>query len=76
MVRVQHVDTTSGLLEQAFDLYSVEIHTAAGSHTIPLLETRDADELRRADRGAHAMSPERPPAAPRRDQRLRAGDAA
>ena len=47
MVRVQHVDTTSGLLEQAFDLYSVEIHTAAGSHTIPLLETRDADELRR-----------------------------
>ena len=47
MVRVQHVDTTSGLLEQAFDLDSVEIHTAAGSHTIPLLETRDADELRR-----------------------------
>jgi uncharacterized protein len=47
MVRVQHVDTTSGLLEQAFDLYSVEIHSAAGSHTIPLLEARDADELRR-----------------------------
>jgi membrane protein YdbS with pleckstrin-like domain len=47
MVRVQHVDTTSGLLEQAFDLYSVEIHTAADSHKIPLLETRDADELRR-----------------------------
>jgi membrane protein YdbS with pleckstrin-like domain len=47
MVRVQHVDTTSGLLEQAFDLYSVEIHTAADSHKIPLLEARDADELRR-----------------------------
>jgi uncharacterized protein len=47
MVRVQHVDTTSGLLEQAFDLYSVEIHTAADSHKIPLLETRDADEVRR-----------------------------
>jgi len=47
MVRVQHVDTTSGLLAQAFDLYSVAIHTAAGSHKIPLLETRDADELRR-----------------------------
>jgi membrane protein YdbS with pleckstrin-like domain len=47
MVRVQHVDTTSGILEQAFDLYSVEIHTAADSHKIPLLEVRDADELRR-----------------------------
>ena len=47
MTRVQHVDTTSGLLEQAFDLYSVEIHTAADSHKIPLLEARDADELRR-----------------------------
>ena len=47
MVRVQHVDTTSGLLEQAFDLYSVEIHTAADSHKIPLLEARDADEVRR-----------------------------
>jgi len=47
MVRVQHVDTTSGLLEQVFDLYSVEIHTAADSHKIPLLEARDADEVRR-----------------------------
>jgi membrane protein YdbS with pleckstrin-like domain len=47
MVRVQHVDTPSGLLEQAFDLYSVAIHTAAGSHKIPLLGAAAADELRR-----------------------------
>ena len=47
MVRVQHVDTTSHILEQAFDLATVEVHTAAGSHKIPLLEARDADELRR-----------------------------
>jgi uncharacterized protein len=47
MVRVQHVDTTSGLLAQAFSLATVEIHTAAGSHTIPLLTDVDAEGVRR-----------------------------
>jgi membrane protein YdbS with pleckstrin-like domain len=46
MVRVQHVDTTSHLLEQAFDLATVEVHTAAGSHKIPLLTDHQAYELR------------------------------
>jgi membrane protein YdbS with pleckstrin-like domain len=46
MVRVQHVDTTRGLLEQAFSLSTVVVHTAAGSHRIPLLTLHDADELR------------------------------
>jgi membrane protein YdbS with pleckstrin-like domain len=46
MVRVQHVDTTSHLLEQAFDLATVEVHTAAGSHKIPLLTDQQANELR------------------------------
>jgi len=48
MARVQHVETTEGVLEQAFDLATVEIHTAAGSHTIPLL--RDLDALRVRER--------------------------
>ena len=46
MVRVQHVDTTSHLLEQAFDLATVEVHTAAGSHKIPLLTDHQAHDLR------------------------------
>jgi membrane protein YdbS with pleckstrin-like domain len=45
-VRVQHVDTRRGLLEQAFGLSTVVIHTAAGSHTIPLLPAADAEALR------------------------------
>ena len=47
MVRVQHVDTTSDFLAQAFSLASVEIHTAAGSHKIPLLTDIDAEGVRR-----------------------------
>jgi membrane protein YdbS with pleckstrin-like domain len=47
MLRVQHVDTTSDVLEQAFDLASVVVHTAAGSHTIPLLRDVDAEDVRR-----------------------------
>ena len=39
-VRVQHVDTRRGLFEQAFGLSTVVVHTAAGSHTIPLLPRR------------------------------------
>jgi membrane protein YdbS with pleckstrin-like domain len=46
MLRVQHVETTRGVLEQAFELATVEIHTAAGSHTIPLLGLADAGEVR------------------------------
>ena len=46
MMRVQHVDTTRGILEQVFSLATVVVHTAAGSHRIPLLTLRDADELR------------------------------
>lgn len=46
MMRVQHVDTTRGILEQVFSLATVVVHTAAGSHRIPLLTLPDADELR------------------------------
>jgi uncharacterized protein len=46
MPRVQHVDTTRGILEQGFSLATVLVHTAAGSHRIPLLTLHDADELR------------------------------
>ncbi len=46
MARVQHVETERGVLEQLFDLATVEIHTAAGAHKIPLLSERDAGLLR------------------------------
>lgn len=45
-VRVQHVETRRGVLEQGMDLATVVVHTAAGAHTIPLLADRDAEELR------------------------------
>src|SRR3954447_16909801 len=45
-LRVQHVDTRRGLFEQSFGLSTVVVHTAAGSHTIPLLPAPEADELR------------------------------
>jgi membrane protein YdbS with pleckstrin-like domain len=46
MPRVQHVDTTSNLVEQQLGLATVEVHTAAGSHKIPLLSMYDAGVLR------------------------------
>jgi uncharacterized protein len=46
MLRVQHVETTRGVLEQAFGLATVQIHTAAGSHTIPLLHASQAYRIR------------------------------
>lgn len=46
MLRVQHVDTTRGLLEQLFGLSTVVVHTAAGETTIPALDVADADDLR------------------------------
>jgi membrane protein YdbS with pleckstrin-like domain len=46
MLRVQHVETTRGLLEQLFGLSTVVVHTAAGETTIPALSEGDADRLR------------------------------
>ena len=42
MARVQHVETERGVIGQALGLSTVEIHTAAGSHEIPLLRDGDA----------------------------------
>ena len=46
MLRVQHVDTTRGPLEQLLGLSTVVVHTAAGATTIPALEVDDAGSLR------------------------------
>ena len=46
MARVQHVETERGLIGQALGLATVEIHTAAGSHEIPLLRDYDAGMMR------------------------------
>ena len=46
MARVQHVETERGLLGQWLGLSTVEIHTAAGSHEIPLLAEHDAGLMR------------------------------
>ena len=46
MARVQHVETERGLIGQALGLSTVEIHTAAGSHAIPLLRDHDAGVIR------------------------------
>jgi membrane protein YdbS with pleckstrin-like domain len=45
-IRVQHVDTRRGITEQIFDLATVVVHTAAGAHEIPLLDSREAEILR------------------------------
>jgi membrane protein YdbS with pleckstrin-like domain len=46
MARVQHVETERGPIGQALGLATVEIHTAAGSHEIPLLCLLDAGRIR------------------------------
>jgi len=46
LARVQHVETERGLIGQALGLATVVIHTAAGSHEIPLLTDFDAGMLR------------------------------
>jgi membrane protein YdbS with pleckstrin-like domain len=46
MARVQHVDTQRTPLSDLFDLRSVTVHTAAGSHSIPALRPRDAALMR------------------------------
>ncbi len=46
MRRVQHVATSRGLLEQAFELATVSFHTAAGGTSIPALWEIEADRVR------------------------------
>lgn len=46
MTRVQHVDTRQTVLSQAFELRSVIVHTAAGSHEIPALRPGEAVRIR------------------------------
>ena len=46
MLRVQHVDTTRGPLDQLLGLATVVVHTAAGTTTIPALDEYDAGMLR------------------------------
>jgi membrane protein YdbS with pleckstrin-like domain len=46
MARVQHVETERGLIGQLLGLSTVEIHTAADSHEIPLLRDGDAGAIR------------------------------
>jgi uncharacterized protein len=45
-IRVQHVDTRRGIVEQLSGLATVVVHTAAGSHEIPLLAVGEAELLR------------------------------
>jgi membrane protein YdbS with pleckstrin-like domain len=46
MARVQHVDTSRGVLEQALGVSTVVFHTAAGSESIPALAREEADLVR------------------------------
>lgn len=46
MVRVQHVDTAQGPILKKYDLANISISTAATTHTIPMLVSNDADNLR------------------------------
>jgi uncharacterized protein len=46
MTRVQHVDTQRTVLSDLFELRSVTVHTAAGSHSIPALREGDAAAIR------------------------------
>jgi uncharacterized protein len=46
MLRVQHVDTTRGPLDQLLGLATVVVHTAAGRTTIPALDEDHAGRLR------------------------------
>ena len=46
MVRVQHVDTEQGPILRKYKLANISISSAATTHTIPLLELKDADMLR------------------------------
>ena len=46
MVRVQHVDTEQGPILRKYKLANISISSAATTHTIPLLQLKDADMLR------------------------------
>jgi membrane protein YdbS with pleckstrin-like domain len=46
MTRVQHVDTQRTPLSDLFQLRSVTVHTAAGSHSVPALRPGDAAAIR------------------------------
>ena len=52
MLRVQHVDTTQGPIDQALGLATVVVHTAAGATTIPALEEAHAGPAARPHRHA------------------------
>jgi membrane protein YdbS with pleckstrin-like domain len=46
MARVQHVDTSQGVLGRMLDLATLNVHTAADAHAIPGLPTGVAAALR------------------------------
>ncbi|MDO9410431.1 PH domain-containing protein [Patulibacter sp.] len=46
MVRVQHVDLHRGPLSTRMGLAEIELHTAAGSVTIPALDAPEAERIR------------------------------
>lgn len=46
MVRVQHVDLHRGPLSTRMGLAEIELHTAAGSVTIPALDRAEAERIR------------------------------
>ena len=46
IIRVQHVDVNSGPIIKRKNLASIDITTAASTHTIPLLTEQDSDRLR------------------------------
>ena len=46
MVRVQHVDTSQGPILKKYNLANISISTAATVHTIPFLDSIEADQLR------------------------------
>jgi membrane protein YdbS with pleckstrin-like domain len=46
MTRVQHVDNSRTVLLDMFELRSVTVHTAAGSHSIPALPPGEAAAIR------------------------------
>jgi membrane protein YdbS with pleckstrin-like domain len=46
MVRVQHVDLHRGPLSSRMGLAEIELHTAAGSVTIPALDRAEAERIR------------------------------
>lgn len=46
LVRVQSVDTSQGPILRMFDISTVSVATAAGSHVIPALSQEEADTLR------------------------------